>query len=380
MKVRAAVVREHEKPASIEQIELAQPKEKEVLIKTAYCGFCHSDLSFMDGTIPFPLPLVLGHEASGIVEDVGPGVTSLQKGDHVVATWMVACGHCDQCTSGKGHTCTDSHKYHSQGNLLDGSSRLTDLNGNPLNHQTLVSGFSEYMVIPEAGAVKIRKDMPLDQACFISCCVPTGIGSVYNGANVKPGDSVAIWGMGGVGLNVAGGAKLRGAYPIIGVDIEGSKEGLAREYGITHFINSSKEDPVPAVQMLTGGIKKPDGSIEYGGVKYAFEAVGDPGAIVQAFWSLGIGGKLIQIGIHAADQTTPLPMTWVPPHCKSIEGTLYGNIRTHQDIPTFVEMAMNGTIRLDKLITKEFQLEDINDVAAAMQKHQIVGRWVCKFP
>jgi S-(hydroxymethyl)glutathione dehydrogenase/alcohol dehydrogenase len=379
MKIRAAVQREYNKPASIEEINLAPPKENEVLIKTAYTGFCHSDLSFMDGSIPFPLPLVLGHEASGIVEDVGPNVTTLAKGDHVVVTWMVTCGQCEQCVSGKGHTCIDSHKFHSQGQLLDGSSRLTDLNGNILNHQTFVSGFADYMVVPEAGAVKIRKDMPLDQACFIGCCVPTGIGSVYNGANVKPGDSVAIWGLGGVGLNVVIGAKLRGAYPIIGVDLKGSKEEIARDYGVTHFINSSKEDPVPAVQLLTGGIKLPDGSIGYGGVKYAFEAVGDTGAIVQAYWSLGIGGKLIQIGIHPVDQTTPLPLTWVPPHCKSIEGTLYGNIRTHQDIPTFVNMAMDGTLRLDKLITKEFTINEINEVATAMKNHDIVGRWVCKF-
>ncbi len=379
MKIKAAVLRESNKPVSVEQIELAPPKEKEILIKTAYTGFCRSDLSFMDGGIPFPLPAVIGHEASGIVEAVGPGVTSLKKGDHVVATWMIACGHCPQCTSGRGHTCTTSHGIHIEGKLLDMTSRLADANGNELCHQTFVSGFAEFMVVPEAGAIKIRDDMPLEQACFVACCMPTGFGAVYNVAQVKPGDSVAIWGMGGVGLNVVAGAKSRGADPIIGVDIEGSKEGIAREFGVTHFINSSKEDPVPAVQMLTGGVKMDDGTIMFGGANFVFEVIGDPGAITQAYWAMGIGGKLVQIGIHAENKVTELPLTWLPPQCKSIEGTLYGNIRTHQDIPTFVNMAMRGEHRLDKLISKTFKVEEINDVAEAMRKNQIIGRWVCQW-
>lgn len=368
MKIKAAVLREYNKAVDIEGIELAPPKEKEVLVKTAYTGFCHSDLSFLDGCIPFPLPAVVGHEASGVVEDVGPGVTTLKKGDHVVATWMISCGHCPECTSGRGHICRKSHEIHGQGKLLDMTSRLTDAKGNELLHQTFVSGFSEYMVLPEEGTIKIRDDMPLDQACFLGCCMPTGFGAVYNVAGIKPGDSVAIWGMGGVGLNVVGGAKLRSADPIIGVDLEGSKEAIAKEFGVTHFINSSKVDPVPVVQELTGG-----------GADYVFEVIGDPGSITQAFWALGIGGKMVQVGIHPVDKVTELPLTWLPPHCKSIEGTLYGNIRTHQDIPTFVNMVMRGEHRLDKLISKKFKIEEINDVAEAMRRREIIGRWVCEW-
>jgi len=240
MKIKAAVLREFNKPVNIEEVDLAPPKEKEVLVKTAYTGFCHSDLHFVRGKVNFGLPGVIGHEASGVVEDVGPGVTSVKKGDHVVAAWMVACGTCPECVTGQGHICRKSSEIFRSGVLLDRTTRLTDSKGNKLCHQTFVSGFAEYMVVPEAGAIKIRDDMPLDQACFLGCCMPTGFGAVYNAAGVKPGESVAIWGMGGVGLNVVRGSKLRSANPIIGVDLEGSKEAFAREFGVTHFINSSR--------------------------------------------------------------------------------------------------------------------------------------------
>jgi len=369
MKIQAAVLREYGELVDVEKIELAPPKEKEVLIKTAYTGFCHSDLGFIDGIVKFPLPLVLGHEASGVVEAVGPGVTSVKKGDHVVAAWMVPCGECPECTSGQGHICRKSHEIHGSGGLLDKTSRLSDSNGNRLNHQTFISGFAEYMVIPEKGAIKIRDDMPLDQACFLGCCLPTGYGAVYNAAGVKPGQSVAIWGMGGVGLNVVQGAKLRSANPIIGVDLEGSKENIAREFGCTHFINSSKDDPVPIIkEQLTDG-----------GADYCFEVIGDPGAVTQAVWSLGFGGKMVQIGITPEGTMTEIPQTYTPLHCKKIEGTLYGNIKTHEDIPAFADMAMRGDFKLDKLITNTFKVEEINDVAETMRKRQILGRWICEW-
>ena len=368
MEMKAAVLRDYGKPVTIETVNLAPPKEKEVLVKTHYTGFCHSDYSFIKGDFKMPIPMVIGHEASGIVEEVGPGVTTLKKGDHVATAWMCPCGTCPECTSGQGHICRRSHELHAAGGLVDMTSRLTDASGNPMYHSVLVSGFAEYMVTPEMSTIKIRDDMPLDQACFLSCCVPTGFGAVYNAAGVKPGDSVAIWGLGGVGLNVVRGAKLRSAYPIIAVDLEGSKESIAREFGATHFINNSKDDPVPIIQELTGG-----------GVQYAFEAIGDPGAIIQAVWSLAIGGQLTQIGITPETDMTGLPLAYFPPHCKSVTGTLYGNIRTHEDIPKMADMAMNGDLELGKLITKYFKVEEINDVYEAMDKRQIVGRWVCKW-
>jgi S-(hydroxymethyl)glutathione dehydrogenase/alcohol dehydrogenase len=366
MKIKAAIVRELDKPLAVEEIELAPPKANEVLVKTAYTGFCHSDLSMIRGIFKMPLPLVLGHEAAGVVEDVGPGVASVTKGDHVVATWMIACGHCPECRKGKGHICRTSFIPHSVGGLLDMTSRLTDSKGARLNHQTNVSGFAEYMVVPEAAAIKIRKDLPLDQACFIGCCLPTGFGAVYNAAGVKPGDSVAIWGMGGVGLNVVRGAMLRGGNPIIGVDLEGSKEAIAREFGVTHFINSSGNDPVPIIKELTGG-----------GADYCFEVIGDPGAITQAYWALGLGSMLLTVGVTPEHEMTSLPFFFNPLHCITIKGTLYGNIDTIRDIPVLADMAASGELKLDRLGTKKFRIEEINEVAEAMRKRQIVGRWVC---
>jgi S-(hydroxymethyl)glutathione dehydrogenase/alcohol dehydrogenase len=184
MKVKAAVLREFDKPVSVEEVNLAPPKEKEVLVKTAYTGFCHSDLHFVRGKVNFGLPGVIGHEASGVVEDVGPNVTSVKRGDHVVAAWMVACGSCPECATGQGYICRNSAEIFKSGVLLDRTTRLTDSKGNKLCHQTFVSGFAEYMVVPEAGAIKIRDDMPLDQACFLGCCMPTGFGAVYNAAGV----------------------------------------------------------------------------------------------------------------------------------------------------------------------------------------------------
>jgi Zn-dependent alcohol dehydrogenase len=185
--------------------------------------------------------------------------------------------------------------------------------------------------------------------------------------------------MGGVGLNVVSAAKLRGGDPIIAVDIEGSKEAIAREFGATHFINSSKEDPVPAVQLLTGGVKMPDGTIMGGGAQFVFEVTGNPGAQTQAYWAIGIAGKMVLVGIPPADTVTKLGLTWLPPQCKTIEGTLYGDIQIQEDIPPLANVVMKGDHRLDKLITNKFKVEEINDVAEVMRKRQIIGRWVCEF-
>lgn len=368
MKVKGAVLREPNKPMEIEELNLDPPKENEILVKVAYTGFCHSDLHLMLGEIPIEMPFVIGHEASGVVEEVGPGVTSLKKGDHVVSTWMVPCGICPNCRRGKGYICTGSFEHFLAGKLLDGTSRLTDMDGNEVLHGNFVSGFSDYTVVPETAALKVREDMPLDQACFMGCCVPTGWGSVTNVADVQPGQSVAIWGLGGVGLNVLRAAALRHANPIIAVDMEADKEELAMEFGATHFICNKDEDPVPIIQELTGG-----------GAEVVFEAIGDPGAIVQAYWSTGIGAKMVIPGITPHDQTTDLPLMLLPLHEKQILGTLYGNISTHVDIPRLVDMAMNHDLKLDKLISNYFTVDEINEVGQAMVDRKIKGRWVCKW-
>jgi S-(hydroxymethyl)glutathione dehydrogenase/alcohol dehydrogenase len=366
MKIKGAVLRETNKPYSIEELELDPPKEKEVLIRYAYTGYCHSDLSNLLGNISMMLPLVAGHEGAGIVEELGPGCTKVKKGDHVVATWMVPCGECPQCRRGMGNICTGTFKYFVEGMLLDGTSRIKDRNGKMVRHGNYVSGFSNYTVSPENGLIRIPKEFPLEYACLMGCCIPTGWGTVTNCAKVQPGDKVVVYGLGGIGLNILRACVLRHAHPVIAVDIEESKEDLAKEFGATHFICNQKEDPVPKIQGITGG-----------GADFAFEAIGDPGAIIQAYWSIGKNGKLIIPGITPANQTTNLPLQVLPFDQKSIIGNLYGMISTHVDIPRLVNMAMTHDLKLDKLVTGKFKLEQINDVADKMLKRQIRGRWVC---
>jgi S-(hydroxymethyl)glutathione dehydrogenase / alcohol dehydrogenase len=377
MKIKSAVLREPNKPLTIEELELAPPKEKEVLVKSAFTGFCHSDLHLMLGEIPIALPLAIGHEMSGVVEAVGPGVTKVKKGDHVVGTWMIPCGKCPQCLRGMGNICSGNFGAFLGGVLLDGTSRLTDKKGEMVRHGNFVSGFSNYTVLPEDGAIVLPKEFPLDQACFMGCCVPTGWGSVFNTAKIKPGDSVVIYGLGGVGLNCLRAAVMQHANPVFAVDLEGSKKDLAMEFGATHFIDSSKEDPVPIILTITGGVQVEGGMWMGGGVDVAFEAIGDPGAIIQAYWSTGIGGKVVIPGITPHDQPTNLPLMLLPLHQKSILGNLYGSISTQVDIPRLVNLAMKEDLKLDKLISKRFKLNQINDVADAMVKRQIRGRWIC---
>ena len=368
MKIKAAVLREFGQPLSVEELELEPPKANEVLVKYLYTGFCHTDLHQMLGELHIGLPMVVGHETAGVVEAVGPGVKRIKKGDHVVSDFIVSCGKCPECLKGMGNMCSGNLEAFIRGTMLDGTSRLRDRKGNMVRHGLYVSGFATHGVMPEEGVIPIRKDMPLDQACLMACCVPTGWGNVTNVANVQPGDSTVVYGIGGVGLNILRAAAMRQAHPVIAVDLEGARERMAMEFGATHFINNSKEDPVPRIKEIIGK-----------GADIVFESIGDPGAIIQAYWSTGKLGKLIISGVTPQDETTNLPLFRLPVHQLTILGGLYGNISTHIDIPKFVELAMRGDLKLDKLVTKTFKLEDINDVAEAMIKRQINGRWVCKF-
>ncbi len=365
MKIKAAVFREARKPNSIEERELEPPKAKEVLVKWAYTGYCATDLHIVLGDLPFTPPFVAGDEAAGIVEEVGLGVTKLKKGDHVVASWMAPCGECPQCLKGLGHLCTGNALYFGEGLMLDGTSRIKDKEGRMVRHSFFVSGFADYGVVPEISAIPVKKDFPLEYACLMGCCIPTGWGSVLNTANIQPRDSVAVFGLGGIGLNVLRACVLRQAYPVIAVDIEENREDLAREFGATHFICNSKEDPVPRIQEITSG-----------GAQFAFEAVGDPGAIIQAWWSLAMRGKLIVPGMTPFDETTNLPLFLLAVHEKSIVGSLYGSMCADIDIPRLVDLAAHHDLKLDKLVTNRFTLEQINDVAEKMHKRQILGRWV----
>jgi len=368
MKIRAAVLRRFNEPLSIEELELDPPREKEVLIRHLFTGFCHTDLHQMLGELHVGLPMVIGHETAGIVEEVGPGVSRVKKGDHVVSNFIVSCGKCPECLRGMGNLCSGYMDSFINGTMLDGTSRLRDEKGKEIRHGLYVSGFASHGVMPEEGVIPLVREMPLDQACLMACCVPTGWGTVSNIAKVLPGDSVAVYGAGGVGLNVIRAASLRQANPVIAVDLEGDREDLARDFGATHFINSSREDPVPLIKEIIGK-----------GADIVFEAIGDPGAIIQAYWSTGKAGKLVIIGVTPQDDTTNLPLYRLPFHQLSILGGLYGSISTRLDIPRLVDLAMKGDLGLEKLVTRRFRLEEINNVAEAMIKRRITGRWVCEF-
>ncbi len=365
MKIKGAVLREFQKSYSIEELDLESPKTHEAVVRYVYAGYCRSDLHNLLGHVKIRTPFVAGHECAGIVEETGPGCTRVKKGDHVVGTWMIPCGQCAQCARGRGNICTGTFKYFLDGMMLDGTSRIKDREGQMVRHGNFVSGFSNFSVVPEMGLVPIPKEFPMEYACLMGCCIPTGWGSVTNCANVQPGDRVAVFGLGGVGLNILRASVLRHAHPVIAVDIEEDKAGLAREFGATHFICNSKEDPVPRIQEITEG-----------GADFVFEAIGDPGAIIQAFWSTGVGGTTIVVGITPHDQTTNLPLQVLPFQQRTVRGNLYGMISTQVDIPRLCRMAMTHDLKLDKLVTHKFKLEEINDVAEKLHRRQIQGHWV----
>jgi S-(hydroxymethyl)glutathione dehydrogenase/alcohol dehydrogenase len=368
MRVKAAVLRGVREPYTIEELELELPKLGEVLVKYTHCGYCHSDYSVVTGGIPSVFPVVAGHECAGIVEEVGPGVTKIKKGDHVVGTFSIPCGQCSYCQSGELNLCGPGNPHVANGTLLDGTTRFKDSKGNTLYHTLFLSGFSTHGIVPEDGLIPVPQDLSLEKACLLSCCVPTGWGAVTNIANVKPGDSVVVYGLGGVGLNVLRAAAVRQAYPLIAIDLEEDKESLAYEFGATHFICNAKEDPVPRIQALTGK-----------GARFVFEVIGDSGAVVQALWSTCIGGHVIAVGVTPISETATMPLFLITLHQKAILGAIYGGTMPQVDIPRFARMAAQpDLLKLDKLITNKFRLEQINDVVDAMARRQIKGRWVCE--
>lgn len=368
MKVKAAVLREVNKPYSIEELELQEPQAGEALVKYIYTGYCHSDLSNLKGRIQMALPLVAGHECAGVVEAVGEGVTRVKVGDHVVGTWMIPCGTCPECHRGLGNVCTGNFTKFVSGTMLDGTTRYRDAKGKPVLHGNFVSGFSSHTVVPEGGLIPVSKDLPLEWAAIMSCCVPTGWGSVTKMADVLPGDKVAVWGLGGVGQNILRAAKMRQANPLIAVDLEESMRDQALELGASHFICNSAEDPVPIIKELTGG-----------GVDFAFEASGDPGAVVQSWWTLAMAGKLMIVGIMAQDEVAELPLTFMALQQKSIVGNLYGSVSVQDDIPKLCDLSMIEDLKLDKIIRGKFKLEDLNEIAERMERRELGGRWVCEW-
>jgi S-(hydroxymethyl)glutathione dehydrogenase / alcohol dehydrogenase len=358
--MKAAVFHGPQKPLTIENVEVAQPIEREVLVRTVASGVCHSDLHFVDGYYQFPTPAILGHEAAGVVEAVGPHVTEFKPGDHVIACLSVFCGHCSYCLTGRTHLCQSRPVRTPQ------QPPKLSWNGSPVNQFANLSAYAEKMLVHENGLVKVKNDMPLDRAALIGCGVTTGVGAVLNTARVEAGATVAVYGAGGVGLAVIQGARIAGAGMIIAVDVFEKKLAQARELGATHAVDASKVDPVKAIREMTGG-----------GVEYAFEAIGLKKAAEQAFECIRPGGTATVIGMIPVGQKLELEGS-VFLREKRIQGCSMGSNRFKVDMPKYVDFYQRGLLRLDEMITRRGRLEDVNDAFRAMKAGE-VARTVLMF-
>ena len=352
--MKAAVFREINQPMEVEEVEISKPGPREVLIRTAAAGVCHSDLHFFNGTYPGALPMVLGHESAGVVEQVGSDVRYVQPGDHVITCLSVFCGHCEYCLSGHLSLCQEPETKRTS----DEEPRLSH-GGAALAQFADLSSFAEMMLVHEHAVAKIREDMPLDRAALIGCGVTTGVGSVIHTAKVEPGATVAVIGCGGVGLSCINGAAIAGAGRIIAVDMVASKLDLARKFGATDVVDGSQGDPVAQVKELTGG-----------GVHYSFEAIGLKVTAEQSFNMLRNGGTATIIGMIPPGQMVSMhgPDFLFE---KKIQGSMMGSNRFRVDMPRFVELYMQGRLHLDDMISGHIKLADINDAFAQLETGEI---------
>ena len=352
MDVRAAVAHAAGAPLVIETVQLDGPKAGEVLVELRATGICHTDEFTRSGADPEGLfPAILGHEGAGVVVDVGPGVTSLKKGDHVIPLYTPECRQCKSCLSRKTNLCTAIRATQGKGVMPDGTSRFS-LRGKPIHHYMGCSTFANYTVLPEIALAKIREDAPFDKVCYIGCGVTTGIGAVINTAKVEAGANVVVFGLGGIGLNVVQGARMVGANMIVGVDLNPAREALARKFGLTHFVNPKEVegDLVAHLVNLTGG-----------GADYSFECVGNVELMRQALECCHRGwGVSVIIGVAGSGQeihTRPFQLVtgrvW--------KGTAFGGARGRTDVPKIVDWYMDGKINIDDLITHVLPLERINE-------------------
>jgi S-(hydroxymethyl)glutathione dehydrogenase/alcohol dehydrogenase len=351
MDVSAAVAWGAGKPLSIETVQLEGPRAGEVLVEIKATGICHTDKYTLSGADPEGLsPAILGHEGAGVVVDIGPGVTSLKKGDHVIPLYTPECRQCKSCLSGKTNLCTAIRATQGKGVMPDGSSRFS-IGGKPILHYMGCSTFANYTVLPEIALAKVREDAPFDKICYIGCGVTTGIGAVIYTAKVEPGANVVVFGLGGIGLNVIQGARLAGADMIVGVDLNPERIEIARRFGMTHFVNP-KDHGADLVAHLV--------ELTKGGADYSFECIGNTDVMRQALECCHRGwGVSVIIGVAAAGKeiaTRPFQLVtgrvW--------KGSAFGGARGRRDVPKIVDWYMEGKINIDDLITHTMPLEDIN--------------------
>ncbi len=354
MQIHAALLRAPNTPFTMETLTLDEPRAGEVRVKLAACGVCHSDYHLVTGTTKHPLPVVAGHEGAGIVDAVGEGVTHVQPGDHVVLNWCPACGECFYCQHDQPNLCDTYTTPIWNGTMLDGTSRLS-LNGEPVYAYCGLAAFAEYTVVPAPSCIPIRKDIPLIAASLVGCAVATGVGAALYTSPVQAGESVVVIGCGGVGLNVLQGAALGGATTIIAVDSNPAKESLAKQFGATEFVTSS-DHTLQDIRDLTEGR----------GADHAFEAVGLPKLQELALDAARPGGTIVLAGLSPMGSATNLPGAVITRTEKTIKGSYYGSVDARTDFPLLLDYYLDGKIKLDELVSRQWRLDEINEAFAEM--------------
>ena len=356
MKMKAAVIRQmglpqpyaDSKPMTIEEVELDKPGEREVLVQIKAASLCHSDLSTVNGDRPRQMPMVLGHEASGVVQEIGPGVNDLKAGDHVALVFAPSCGQCISCIDGHPGRCEPGQQANGAGKLLNGGMRLHQ-RGKVVYHHVGVSAFAQYCVANRGSMVRIDKELPFDEAALFGCAVLTGVGAVFNTAQVFPGAKVAVLGLGGVGLNSLLGAIVAGAQQIVAIDLHDDKLELAKQLGATDTVNAKAPDAIQQVKDLTGG-----------GVHFAFEMAGSVQAMELAYRITRRGGTTVSAGLPHPDHRWPLQPVNMVAEERTIKGSYMGSCVPTRDIPRFIDLYRRGMLPVNKLMSDHIKLEEIN--------------------
>ena len=356
MKIKAAVLEkmgaatpyEKSKPLAVQAVELDSPGDGEVLVKVAAAGLCHSDLSVIDGNRPRPTPMVLGHEAAGVVQELGSGVEDLSVGDHVVMVFVPSCGHCLPCSEGRPALCEPGAVANGAGTLLSGARRL-HRNGGDVHHHLGVSAFAEYATVSRRSLVKIDRELPLDEAALFGCAVLTGVGAVINTARVPAGSSVAVLGLGGVGLSSLLGAVAVGARRVVAVDLSDNKLGLARQLGATDTFNAGGANAVEEIRAATGG-----------GVEFAFEMAGSVRAMDLAYKITRRGGTTVTAGLPPPTHTFALPQVNLVAEERTVKGSYIGTCVPNRDLPRYIELYRRGKLPVDRLMSSRLKLDEIN--------------------
>lgn len=348
--MQAAVCYEYGKPLVVEEVDLGAPEADEVRVRLVACAICHSDIHAVRGDWGGDLPVVVGHEAAGVVESVGAAVNRVKAGDPVVVSLLRSCGACIACSTGSPHMCDYPYRLYTD-------SPLRNKQGQPLRHGIRTAAFAEATVVHQSQLVVTPPDLPLDRAALLACGVITGLGAVVNTAKVRAGQSVAVIGVGGVGINAVQGAHLSGAFPIIALDLLEEKLARAEEFGATHALHAGGSDVVEQVKALTRGR----------GVDYAFVTVGSPQAMAQALQLVGPQGTVVQVGIPPADAVLPLHLRDIPGTERRIMGSFMGSTRLNVDVPKLIDLYQAGRLKLDELITARYPLSQINEAIAATE-------------